>query len=224
MQNNITTQKTTTMPIVYIAKIGLLSAIAAIVMIFQVPLWFAPSFYKLDLSDTVVLIGGFALNPIATVYIQTIKIFLNFLIDGTATAGIGELANFLMGISFAFPASYIYHKNKSIKSAVIGLLVGTVSICISGCLLNLYLLIPAYSKGYGLDALIGMGTAVNPKITDLNQLILFATLPFNLVKAIVNSIVTLILYKRLSKALKIKDDVDSDDTIDTIDTIDSTDI
>lgn len=196
----------TSMSTAYVAKIGLLAALASIVMIFQIPMWFAPSFYKLDLSDTVVLIGGFALNPMAVVYIQLIKIGLNFLIDGTVTAGVGELANFLMGVSLAFPAAYIYHKNKSFQSAIIGLAVGTVAICVTGCVLNLYFLIPAYSKGYGIpiDALVGMGTAVNSNITSLNELILFATLPFNFVKATLNGAATLILYKKLSKALFIK--------------------
>lgn len=204
--NNTITKKNTTMSTVYIAKVGLLSALATIVMLLQIPVWFAPSFYKLDLSDTIALIGGFALNPIAVVYIQLIKIFLNFLIEGTATGGVGELANFLMGVSFCFTAASIYHCKKSLKTAIIGLVAGTVAICISGGLLNLYLLIPAYSAAYGLpmEALIGMGTAVNPAITDLNGLILFATIPFNFFKGLINSIATLILYKKLSQVLMIK--------------------
>lgn len=204
--NNEVLTKRNVMSTAYIAKIGLLAALASIVMIFQIPLWFAPSFYKLDLSDTVVLIAGFALNPMAVVYIQFVKICMNFLIDGTTTAGVGELANLIMGISLSYPAAYIYHKKKSLKSAIIGLVAGTIAICITGSLLNLYFLIPAYSKAYGMpmEALVSMGTAVNSNITSLNQLILFATLPFNFVKAIINSAATLILYKKLSKVLMIK--------------------
>lgn len=206
MENNVISTKKTSMSTVYLAKIGLLGAISTIIMIFQIPLPFAPSFYKLDLSDTVALIGGFALNPMAVVYIQMIKIFLNFLIDGTTTGGVGELANFIMGVAFCYTATFVYHKNKSFKFAIIGLLLGTIAITISGGFLNLYLLIPAYSKAYGMpiDALVGMGTAINPNITDLNGLILMATIPFNIVKGIVNSIATIILYKKLSKALMIK--------------------
>lgn len=200
------TNKKTNMSTVYVAKVGLLAALAAIVMVFQIPLWFAPSFYQVDLSDTVVLIGGFALNPMAVVYIQMIKIFLNFLIDGTVTAGVGELANFIMGVALAFPAAMIYHRNKSMKSAMIGLAVGTVAITIAGALLNLYFLIPAYSTAFGMpiDALVGMGTALNPNITSLNELILLATVPFNLVKASINSAATLMLYKKLSTVLMLK--------------------
>lgn len=196
----------TTMSTAYVAKIGLLASLSAITMIFQIPLWFAPSFYQVDLSDTIVLIGGFALNPIAVVYIQMVKIFLNLLFDGTTTGGVGELANFIMGVSLAFPASYIYHKNKSIKSAVIGLAVGTVGICITGALLNCYLLLPVYAKVFGMpiDALVAMGTAVNPNITGLTQFILLAVVPFNIVKAVINSIVTIMLYKKLSTVLMLK--------------------
>lgn len=205
---NKTSVKGMSMSAVYIAKIGLLSSIATIVMMFQVPIWFAPSFYKFDLSDTVVLIGGFALNPMAVVYIQLIKNLLNLLIDGTTTAGIGELSNFIMGVSLALPPALIYHKNKSFKNAIIGLVVGTFLICLTGGLLNLYILIPTYAKVYGMpiESLVGMGTAVNSNITNLNQLILFATIPFNLLKATLNSIATIFLYKRLSKALMMKND------------------
>lgn len=207
MDKNVVSTKKTSMSTVYMAKIGLLGAVSAIIMIFQLPLPFAPSFYKLDLSDTISLIGGFALNPMAVVYIQMVKILLNFLIDGTSTGGVGEFANFLMGVSLCYTATFIYHKNKSFKFAVIGLVFGTIAIVITGGLLNLYLLIPAYSKAYGIpiDALVGMGTAVNPNITDLNGLILMATVPFNIVKGIVNSIATILLYKKLSKALMIKE-------------------
>ena len=80
----------------YIAKIGVLSAVAAILMLFEFPLWFAPGFYKLDLSETVILIGGFALGPVAGVLIELLKNLLNLLIKfALAIAKVGGSDNTL---------------------------------------------------------------------------------------------------------------------------------
>lgn len=183
----------------FIAKICMLGALATVLSTITINVWFAPSFYKLEISDAAILIGGFALGPIAVAYMQLIKILLSFFISGTTTAGVGELASFFMGISFVMPASAIYQHKKKFKNAIIGLAVGTVTLCVIGGLLNLYLLIPAYSEGYGLpiEVLVGMGTSVNPAITTLNELILYATIPFNFMKAVINSIITLVLYQKI---------------------------
>ncbi|MFZ2537809.1 MAG: ECF transporter S component [Oscillospiraceae bacterium] len=186
-----------------IAKIGVLSAIAVIVMLFEIPLWFAPSFYEIDLSEVIVLIGGFALGPVAAIFIELIKIVLNFLINGTVTAGIGEFANFVMGLSFVLPAVYIYRHKKSMKTAVIGMSVGTVSLAIVGGLANLYLLLPLYAQIYGIpiDVLVDMGSKINGSITNVYTFVMLATTPFNILKGVLSSVVTLLLYKRLSSIL-----------------------
>lgn len=181
----------------FIAKSSILAGISTILSTISANVWFAPSFYKLEISDSIILLGGFALGPIAVAYMQLIKILLSFFINGTVTAGVGELASFCMGISFAVPATIIYRTKKNLKMAVLGLLCGALVLCVVGGLLNYYFLIPAYSKGYGLplEVLVGMGTSVNSSITDLEQLILYATVPFNFFKAMINSIITLALYK-----------------------------
>src|SRR5690606_16298780 len=84
---------------------ALLGAISVVLMLFEVPLWFAPPFYELDFSEVPVLIGAFALGPVAGIIIEMLKILLNLVITGTDTAGVGELANFLIGCSFIVPAS-----------------------------------------------------------------------------------------------------------------------
>lgn len=77
-------------------EIGMLGAISVILMMFEIPLWFAPSFYKIDLSEVPVLIGAFALGPVAGALIDMVKILLHLLLKGTSTAGVGDLANFLI--------------------------------------------------------------------------------------------------------------------------------
>jgi len=189
--------------ITYIAKIGVLSAISTLLMLFEFPLPFAPGFYKLDLSEIAVLIAGFALGPMAAVLTEFIKILLNLITDYTTTAFVGEIANFAIGVSFVLPASLVYKKNKSLKGAIIGMVAGTVSLAVIGALINYFVMIPAYSKFYHLplNTIIGMGTKLNPAITGLPTFIMYATVPFNIIKGVLCSFGCLLIYKRVSPIL-----------------------
>jgi len=186
-----------------IAKVGVLSAVATVLMLFDFPLWFAPNFYQLDFSEVPVLLGAFALGPAAGVAIEFVKILINFVLNGTDTGGIGELANFIVGCAFLIPAGYIYNQNKTYKTAIIGLIAGTLALAIAGSFMNYYLLLPVYSKVYGapIQAFIDMGNLLNPAITDLKTFVMYAVVPFNLFKGIVVSAAVLLIYKRISPIL-----------------------
>ncbi len=186
-----------------IAKVAVLGAVAFVIMLAEIPLPFFPPFYKLDFSEVVVLMGGFALGPLPAVAIEALKIILNLMFTGTMTAYVGEIANFLIGLSFVLPAVIIYHKNKTRQNAIRGLLIGSVCLFVIGALLNGFVLLPAYSYFYHMpmDALIGMGSALIPAIKDRLTFVLFATAPFNLIKAVVTSLLTIALYKRISPIL-----------------------
>lgn len=187
-----------------IATIGMLSAIAAILFLFEFPLPFAPSFYEIDFSEIPVLIGAFALGPVAGVTIELCKILLKIFIKGTTTAFVGEFANFIVGCSMVVPASIIYHSHKTKKTAMISLVVGTIVMTVFGSLFNAFYLIPAFAELYGmpLDTIIAMGTAINANITSVFTLVLFAVVPFNLLKGVLDSIVTMLLYKHISPIIK----------------------
>ena len=174
------------MSVKMITQAGMLGAIAVVLMLFEIPLPFAPAFYEIDFSEVPVLVGAFAMGPLAGLLIEFVKILLNLLINGTTTAGVGEIANFLIGISFCLPASLIYRKMHSKKGAIVGLASGTLIMTAAGCFLNAYVLLPAYAKAFEMpiDALVGMGTAVNAKITDLFTFVVFAVAPFNLLKGV----------------------------------------
>lgn len=179
-------------------QIAALSAIAFILMLFEFPIFFIPNFYKLDLSEVPVLIGTFTLGPFAGAIIELVKILLNFAFKGTYTAGVGELANFVVGCSLVVPAGILYRRGKSIKSCVIGLIVGIIVMTIIGSLSNAYVLLPLYSKAImPLDTIISMGTKLNPVIKGLPTFVLFAVTPFNLIKGLLVSAITLLLYKRV---------------------------
>lgn len=187
-----------------IAQIGMLGAIAVVLMLFEIPLPFAPSFYEIDLSEVPVLIGCFSMGPLAGVLIELIKIILNLCINGSVTAGVGELANFVIGIALVLPAALIYKRKKTKKGAIVGLVTGTLFMTISGCFINAYVMLPTYAKAFGMpiEALVGMGSAVNANITDLFTFVMFAVVPFNLLKGVLVSIIVLLIYKKISPILK----------------------
>ena len=186
-----------------LTKIAVLSAVAFVLMYFDFPLPFIPSFYKLDFSETAVMAGGFAMGPGAAVAIEALKILLKILFKGSDTAYIGELANFLIGCAFVLPASFMYRKEKTRQRALMGLVAGTLCMTAVGVIINYAVLLPAYSFFYQLpmEVLIGMGTALIPFIADKLTFVLLATTPFNIIKGVLVSIVTILLYKRISPLL-----------------------
>jgi len=188
----------------YMVQCGMLGGVATLLMLFEIPLWFAPSFYEIDLSEVAVLVGTFAMGPLGGIVIETIKILLNFILNGTVTAGVGELANLLFGISLVVPAGIIYGRNKTRKGATVGLVVGTIIMTLVGAFMNAYILLPVYATAFGmpLETIVGMGTAVNPAITGLGSFILLAVVPFNVLKGVIVSLITLLIYKKLSPILK----------------------
>lgn len=186
-----------------LVQIGMLSALAIILMQFEIPLPFAPAFYKIDFSEVPVLIGCFSMGPFAGVLIELIKVILNVAIKGTMTMGIGDAANFLIGCAFCVPAALIYQKKRTKSGAVTGMVVGTVTMTILGCVLNAYILLPVYAKAFEmpLDALVSMGTEVNGAITGLMTFVLFAVAPFNLLKGILVSLIVFFVYKKIRQVL-----------------------
>ena len=187
-----------------IAMIGVFSAIAAVLMLFEFPLPFAPSFYELDFSEIPALVGTFAFGPVAGVMIEFVKILLKLLMKGTSTAFVGDLANFVVGCSFILPASIIYLFKKTRKTALIGSVTGTLIMTVFGTAFNAIYLLPAFSKLYGLplDAIVQMGNAVNGNINSIVTLVVFAVAPMNLLKGGSVSLVTMLIYKKLSPILK----------------------
>ena len=133
------------------AIIGVFSAVSFVLMLLEFPLPFAPDFYKFDFSDLPALIGGFAAGPFTGVMIEFIKILLKLVIKGTNSGFVGEIANFVVGVSFVVPATVIYRFRKTRNVALISCIVGTVCITLAGSFLNAFFLLPAYAVIYGCD-------------------------------------------------------------------------
>ena len=186
-----------------ISYIAMFSVLAAILMYLEIPLFFAPSFYEIDFSEVPVLICTFFLGPVAGVTTELAKVLLKLLLKGTTTAFVGDFANFVVGCSFVLPASIIYHLHKSKKTAIVGMVIGTLCMTVFGSMFNAFYLLPKFAQLFGmpLDAIIGMGTAVNASVTSVGTLVMFCVVPFNLLKGTLVSIITYLLYKRVEKLL-----------------------
>lgn len=182
-----------------IALMGMLGALGGVLMLFQIPLPFvAPGFYKLDLGELPVLIGAFTLGPVAGIVIEFIKIIVKLLLKSTSTGFVGDFANFVIGCSLILPAAIIYRFNRSKKGAVIGMIVGTMSITVVGAVVNALVMLPFYSNLMPMENILAAGAAVNPAVGSVWTFVLFCVAPFNLIKGVLVSLLTLLLYKRVS--------------------------
>lgn len=187
----------------FLAYTAIFSAMAGVLMFIEIPLFFAPSFYEIDLSEIPIMICTFYLGPVSGVVAEFLKIIVKLVLKGTTTAFVGDFANFVVGCSFILPASIIYHARPSRKTALIGMGVGTLVLTVFGSLFNGFYLIPKFAVLFGMpmDAIVAMGTKVNAAITDVWTLVAFAVVPFNLVKGVAVSALTFLLYKRISPIL-----------------------
>ena len=185
-------------------KVSILGAMAVILQLIDFPLTiFFPEFLKIDISDVPALIGGFAFGPVAGILVVLVKNIIHGLMAGQ-TLWVGEFANFIIGASLVGIASIIYKRKRTMKGAIIGLVSGTIFMAIVGALTNYYILLPLYSKvmGWDMNAFVEVGRAVNPAIKNFWGYILLAIVPFNIIKGIVASVVTVLVYKPIAVFLR----------------------
>ena len=198
-QNSLQSSKMT----FYVTRIAMLVAVATPLMMFDFPIPIFPGFYKFDLSYFPVVLATFSMGPVAGFITAILKNLIAFLIAGTFTdsAGIGALADTLIGLSFILPAGIIYKKFHTKKGAVIALGASLAVVSVFSCAFNYWFLIPAYSKFFGLDAVLGMAKSACKYIKDVKGVIVFGTLPFNFLKWLVISVLTVLTYKPLSRTV-----------------------
>ncbi|MGM9526030.1 MAG: ECF transporter S component, partial [Peptococcaceae bacterium] len=137
--------------------------------------------------------------------IELVKILLNFVLNGTITGGVGELGNLLVGCAFVVPAALVYRRQRNVKGMLLGMVAGTAAMVLLGSIVNYYVLLPVYATVFGqpLEFFIQMGNAINPAIVDLQTFILFAVAPFNLLKGIIISVLTFLIYRKLGRQLEV---------------------
>ncbi|KGN02432.1 membrane protein [Clostridium novyi A str. 4570] len=184
-------------------KISLLSVMAFILMFFELSIPIFPEFLKIDISDLPALLGAFALGPIEGIGIELFKNVLKVIFKGTATGFVGELANFIVGAVLVVVAGYIYKYKKSRKTAVLGLIAGSVVMSVVAAVLNYAVFLPLFAVAFKapIEAFVAAGTKVNSHIHTLKDLVMWSILPFNLLKGAIVSTITLVMYKSVSPIL-----------------------
>ncbi len=182
---------------------AMLSAVAFVLMFIEFSVPLMPPFIKMDISDLPALLSTFALGPVSGVVVELLKNLLHILFKGTASAGTGELCNFLLGCFFVVPAGLIYRHKKTRKNAVLGALVGCLVMAVCSVPLNYFVVYPAYVKFYGLplDEIIGMYQAIMPGVNGLFACLTIFNLPFTFVKGLLDAVICFIIYKPLSPIL-----------------------
>ncbi|MDR1885136.1 MAG: ECF transporter S component [Synergistaceae bacterium] len=179
---------------------ALLSAAAGVLMFLDFALPIFPTFIKMDISNVPALIASFAMGPRAAVAVEFIKNVFN--ISHTSTGGVGEMASFVIGVSYVVPAGIIYRRHKTMKRACASMAAGVlVSTCVAATA-NYFVLIPLYSRIIPMETIIGAYMAVNPYATTLGRVVIMSVVPFNLLKGTVAAFVTMAVYKRLSPIIK----------------------
>ena len=184
-------------------RITLIAILAAISIVLFLPPLQIPIvlFYKLDFSTMPVLLGTFAMGPLTGVIILFVKSLTGLLFS--TSLGVGELADFLIGLSMILPAGLYYKRDKTRKNAMTGMEIGAVAATAAGVLLNVYLLIPFYGWAFHLpvEEIITMGQTIAPSIDTIWKFVLTITAPFNIVKWAAIAIISVIVYKPLSPIL-----------------------
>lgn len=171
---------------VYLVKIALLSAIAYIVFLMEFPIPFFPPFLEIDLSDVVAILGGIILGPFAAFIIEAIKNVLRAIFMNSGTGGIGELANFFVGVAYVVPFCLLFRLN-NIKSFILGSISGILSMTFVAITINYIIMIPLY-------------TGINSHAVKMNM-VLYTYIPFNIIKGIIISIVSAIAIISFKEAI-----------------------
>lgn len=180
--------------------VALLSAIAAILMYARFPLPFAPGFMDVDISEVPGLIAGFLFGPLWAIVEIALKLIIKLILQNTSTFGVGEFSNLIVASSFVVPASLIYRRNKTFKSAMIGTFLGVIIMSLIAVISNYYLVFPAF--GMPMETFAPTMSKINPLVSNVPTFLLFSIIPFNLVKGFLNLVVIAAIFKPLNPIMK----------------------
>ena len=184
----------------HITATGILSAVAFVLMVLEIPVFFMPFFIKFDFSDFPALIGAFALGPIYGVLIEFIKNLLHVLMSGSF--GVGEISNFLLGAVFTGVAGFIYQRSMTKKGAMIGVAAGSIAMAIMSYPFNLFIVYPIYYQFMDKALILKAYNDILPFVHSIEASLLIFNVPFTLLKGIADSILTFVLYKSVSPLIK----------------------
>lgn len=178
---------------------GMLAALASILMFLEIGVPLVPSFLRLDFSELPALIGAFTLGPLGGAAVCLIKNLVHLTV--TYSAGVGELANFLLGVSFVVPAGLIYCKLRGRKGALLGGLAGAAIMAGMSMLTNYYITYPIYTRFMPMETIMDLYRALWSGIENLWQALAVVNLPFTLVKGILCTVICFFVYRPIQKII-----------------------
>lgn len=183
---------------------AMMGAVAFVLMYFSFSIPVLSPFAEMELAAVAELIGGFILGPLGAIEIIAVKLLLKIVFKGSVSMMTGELQNFILSICYVLPAVIYYRKRRTKKAAVIGLVIGSVLSIVMAVITNLYMILPFYIRLYGMDwdGIVAMCSAANPWIKDVPTMVAFSIIPYNVVLRILLSVLTILLYKKISVPLK----------------------
>ncbi len=187
-----------------VAVTAIMSAMAIVLMFLDFSIPIMPSFIKLDFSELPGLITSFALGPVWGVAVCFVKNLIIGLLK-TQTGYIGELSNFILGATFVAVAGLVYKHNKSRKSALIGALVGALAMAAISLPSNYFVIYPIYTKMMPIEAILGAYQAIWGGATSLLKALIIFNVPFTFFKGLCNTVLTFLIYKKISPILKGKE-------------------
>ena len=187
-----------------LTRAAMMGAIAFVLMFFSFSVPVLSPFAEFDFSALPELIGGFILGPVGAVEIIVIKLALKLVFKGSSSLMTGELSNLLLSLAYVLPAVIYYRRHRDKKGAVIGIILGSVISVLVSIITNVFIIIPAFMYLYGMDwaAIIDICANVNPWIESIPTFVAFSVVPFNVISRVVTSLITVLLYKHISKPLK----------------------
>ncbi len=168
--------------------LSLLGAVSLLLFFINFPLPLLPSYLKIDFSDVPAIMASLIFSPVAGIVVVAIKNVLYLAIGGGEIVGV--TANFLAGALLVLPIGILYHKYKSVKSIVSGLVTGTIIMAIGLGVFNYFILLPVYGlmMGWGeMTHAAKLGT------------ILAAILPFNVIKGIIVTLLFVPIYIKMRR-------------------------
>ena len=179
---------------------ALLSALSCVLMYLEFSVPLVPSFIKMDFSELPALIAAYCMGPLSGVLVCLIKNLIN--LPMTTTGCVGELSNFVLGCCLVLPAGLLYRYRKNRKFALIGALVGSLTMALVSLPSNYFVMYPIYTKFLPLDKIIGMYQAIFPGVNGLFSCLLIFNVPYTFLKGALDTVLTFLLYKRISPLLK----------------------
>ena len=166
--------------------VAILAAFSFILMYIKIPLIPSAPFLTYDLSEVIGMLGAFILGPVAGIFIVLIKALLYFILGPKDGGWVGALASLVSGLSLVLGTVFFIRKDFNIKNKILAVIVGTTILTITMSLLNYFVFLPLYGIGQ----------------SEFLPMILNAIIPFNIIKGLLSTIISLIVFSLLKNQIE----------------------